>query len=189
MPVLTAAVVVLTVLVLLNLALTGAVIRRLRVDAAAAGGLRESASGVVPTPLDLPVGAVVPPFAAAGEDGEILTRDDLLGARTLVAFSSTTCAACVTQAPGLVAESELLAGQGIVVVPVLVGEDDTHDLAAKLRPAGPLVREPHGGPCSAAFGLRGTPSYALVGPDARVLAAGLVLADVVSAGATTTATR
>ncbi|WP_157759497.1 redoxin domain-containing protein [Cellulosimicrobium cellulans] len=174
MPVLTAAVVVLTVLVLLNLALTGAVIRRLRADAG------PSADGS-PRPLvDLAVGASVPAFDATGTEGETLTTADLDGGRTLLAFSSTTCAACVEHAPALAAAADGLAAAGVAVVPVLLGDADPQGLAPVLGAAGPLVREPHGGPVSAAFGVRGTPSYVLVGPDARVLAAGGVLADVVA---------
>ncbi|MBD8078582.1 TlpA disulfide reductase family protein [Cellulosimicrobium arenosum] len=177
MPLLTAAVVVLTVLVLVDLALTLAVVRHLR------AGARPTATPV-PELVGTRVGSPTPHFTASGEDGVELVAADLAGTPTLLAFFSTTCEACVEHAPALVAEVPRLAAAGIVVVPVLVGDGDPLELAPALRHAGPLVREEHGGEVSTAFGVRGTPSYVLLGADTRVAAAGLVLQDVVSSAAT-----
>jgi len=161
MPVLTAAVVILSVLVVFDLVLTTAVIRRLR-------AIESTDPRQV---IAIAVGAAVPDFSAPGLD-----RTALLGRRTLLGFFSTTCAPCATEAPELVRRGERLAGEGIAVVPVLMVSAGTEPgpIAGVLAGAGPLVTEAPGGPVATAFGAQATPSYVLVDPDGTVAAKGTI---------------
>jgi hypothetical protein len=164
MSILAAAVVVLTVLVVVDLVLTTAVIRRLRTYESGGGSV-----GAPPETIDLAVGAEVPEFAGDGVD-----RAALHGRRTLVGFFSTTCQPCTTEAAELVRREPGLTAAGITAVPVLMmnGGTDPNGLAAVLAGAGPVVAEPPGGAVATAFGAKATPSYVLVDPDGRVAAKG-----------------
>ncbi|WP_433045876.1 peroxiredoxin family protein [Dactylosporangium sp. CS-033363] len=153
-----AAVIVLTVLVVLDLLLTTAVIRRLRTyeeRAGSAGPAREL--------IEISVGAEVP-----------LAEPALIGRRTLVGFFSTTCRPCVLEAAELAGRQERLAAAGIVAVPVLTmyGGTDPNGLAEALGRVGTVIAEAPGGAVVSAFGAKATPSYALVDPDGRVAAKG-----------------
>ncbi|WP_028048864.1 hypothetical protein [Cellulomonas sp. URHD0024] len=149
MPYLVAAVVVLTALVLVNLALTGAIVRRLRADERRALG------------PDLP-------RALLGVD---VSDKVAPSGRVLVAFSSTTCEGCVRDAPDLVARVPELADAGVSVVPVLLdsGPDSQH-IGRTLAGAGAVVHQSSMDDWFAAFGVPGTPTYVLV-EDGRTVAA------------------
>ena len=174
MYVLSLAVVVLAVLVLLDLSLTAAVIRRLRV-------LGEQPP--LPDAGGLPVGAEVPAFEVTTADGGVVTREAFSGRRTLVAFYSTGCRGCREQAPGFVAEAGKLAAEGIEVLPVLMANghgQDEDEQEGKLREllagTGRLVVDDQGA-LPRAFAVQATPSYFVVGPDGRVTGKGLRLAE------------
>jgi peroxiredoxin len=169
--VLSVAVVVLAVL--LDLSLTAAVIRRLRV-------LGERPS--VPDVGGLPVGAEVPAFEVPAVDGGPLTREVFSGRRTLVAFYSTSCAGCREQAPGFAAEAGKLTAKGVQVLPVLtpdgagLGDAEQGRLRELLAGTGRLVVDGEGA-LPRAFAVQATPSYFAVGPDGRVTGKGLSLAE------------
>lgn len=166
MYVLTAAVIVLAVLTLLNILLTTAMIRRM--------GRKENGQVDIG---GLPVGAVVPEFEAATVDGDEVS---LAGHRSLVAFYSTSCPGCEAQAPNFAAAAGGLAEQGLQVVPVLMERGAPGDKSAVrdlLRRAGPLVVENGDRGLAAVFGTRATPSYFTVGPDLRITGKGLTLAE------------
>jgi peroxiredoxin len=171
--VLSVAVVVLAVLVLLDLSLTAAVIRRLRV-------LGERSS--VPDAGGLPVGAAVPAFDVTAVDGGSLSHEVLSGRRSLVAFYSTRCPGCREQAPGFAAEAGRLAAEGVQVLPVLMANGSDRDEAERdgllelLAGTGRLVVDGEGA-LAGAFAVRATPSYFTVGPDGRVTGKGLRLAE------------
>ena len=166
MPILVAAVVVLAVLVVFNLFLATAVIRR----------LRSTATG--PDPVTIEVGAPVPAFVAVRSDGARFDTESLLGHPTLVSFFSTTCRPCLAEAPELARRAGELSGRGLRVVPVLMSEgDDADGMARLLEAAGPLITEVHQGPVARAFQALATPSYVLVGADGRVAARGGRLED------------
>ncbi|MEV6923287.1 redoxin family protein [Dactylosporangium sp. NPDC051485] len=158
MSIIGAAVIVLTVLVVLDLMLTTAVIRRLRTYEE-----RAAAAGPPPEVIDIAVGAEVP-----------LAEPRLIGRRTLVGFFSTTCRPCTQEAAELAGRQERLAAAGIVAVPVLTmnGGTDPNGLAEVLGQVGTVIAEAPGGAVVSAFGAKATPSYALVDPDGRVAAKG-----------------
>lgn len=170
MAMLTAAVILLSVLVVLDLTLSAAVIRRMRVY--------ESARTAPPDRGGLADGTVVPEFSGATADGGTFGSADLAGSRTLLGFFATSCTHCVAAAPALAERAEQLAAEGVGVVPVLtldevgVAEDVAADMHTALVKAGVLVTEPRPGPVATAFRVKATPSYVLVGADGRVLASG-----------------
>ena len=175
MYVLSVAVVVLAVLVLLDLALTAAVIRRLRVL-----GERPSVPGFdVGGP---PVGAEVPAFEVTAVDGGSLTREVFSGRRSLVAFYSTNCQGCQAQAPEFAVEAGKLAAEGVQVLPVLMVKGSDQDepgrdgLRELLAGTGRLVVDGEGALASA-FAIHATPSYFAIGPDGRVTGKGLRVAE------------
>jgi peroxiredoxin len=171
--VLSVAVVVLAVLVLLDLALTAAVIRRLRVP-----GEHPS----VPDAGGLSVGAEVPAFEVAADDGGLITAEAFSGRRSLVAFYSSGCKGCHEQAPGFAVQAGKLAAEGVQVLPVLMtngsGQDDGEldSLRELLAGTGRLVVDGEGA-LARAFAVQATPSYFTVGPDGRVTGKGLRLAE------------
>jgi thiol-disulfide isomerase/thioredoxin len=170
MAILAAAVILLAALVILDLVLSGAVIRRMRVY--------ESVHNAPPDRGGLPDGSAVPEFSASTADGDTFAAADLVGARTLLAFFATSCRHCVAAAPALADRAAQLGAEGVGVVPVLtldeVGEIEgaAEDMRAVLAKAGTLITEPRPGPVVTAFRVKATPSYVLVGSDGRVLTSG-----------------
>jgi hypothetical protein len=173
MYVLAAAVVVLAALSILNLLLTTAAVRRIaRVEGPRPG----------PDVGGVEVGSAVPPFEVHVSDGTALSETSLAGGHWLVAFYALGCRGCHDQLPDLLAQAPRLRAAGVRVLPVLLdirtpGEGD-EDLAARLARIGPLVTGDAAQTLMRAFAARVTPSYFAVGPDGRITAKGLLLAEV-----------
>lgn len=154
--VLLAAVLVLTVLVLLNLALTLAVIRRLRQQMAdqERWGMQS---------LSPPVGTPIPDFTAETTDGTTITADTLRTGRALIAFLSIGCTACHEQMPQLREHVTALRAAGDhVLVAVNAGQASDSDLISAFTGVAPVVAEGEGRPVAAAFGIDGYPTYVMV---------------------------
>lgn len=177
-PVLVAALVLIGVLLVLNLLLTTAVIRKLRRhDELLVGFDGSSVPSVLPR---VAAGDVVPDFTATAIDGP-LTQADL--GSTLIAFAAPGCAGCEAARPQLIEllEARRLRGEaGIVVIAddegdggTLVGEFSDH--------ARVIVEHPADGPIHQALGVSMYPNYVLVAPDGRVAKVGGDLAEVAAA--------
>lgn len=160
MAVLVAAVILLGGLVVLNLLLTAAVIRRLRV----------LARGPYPgdPPPGLPVGAEAPALAAG--DAAIAPR----GRHTLVGFLNTDCGSCRTAAPALADAARDLAaatgGTGRAVAVVSTERQDAAELLAALGDDVTVIVERGRGPVTDAFQVSAFPWFCLITPDGRVAA-------------------
>jgi peroxiredoxin len=171
--VLSVAVVALTAFVVLNLALTAAVIRRLRV-------LNERLSP--PDPGGLPIGTEVPGFEVTAADGGSLTPAVFTGHETLIAFYSNSCSGCKKEAPEFAATAARFATRDVQVLSVLTSSDlDEEDLDQRalrdlLAESSRLVVDDEGA-IARAFAVIATPSYFTVGADGRVSGKGLSLAD------------
>jgi thioredoxin-related protein len=163
--VLTAAVVVLTVLVLVDLLLSAAIIRRLRDTEA------QLADALPSTQPGLRTGTPMPDFSSA--DGS-LTRADVAGTPVLLGFFSTGCRYCPAQAEQLAHRASEIAGQGIRVVNVLtvVDEDMPDDLTPVLEKSGTVVTEHGPGGLMAAFSVSGTPTFLLYDGNGTLLGNG-----------------
>lgn len=170
MVLLSAAVVVLAVLLLVDLVLTFAIIRR----------LRETETKLIemntPPEAGLPVGARMPDFAAA--DGT-LSSAELAGGPALIGFFSAGCRHCPAQAEHLADRAEDLNTQGVRVVSVLsVGDGATDELSPTLRKAGHLITESEPSAVAVRFQEAATPSFLLFGDDGRLLSRGHDLGEV-----------
>ncbi|MEV8371449.1 redoxin family protein [Kribbella sp. NPDC056861] len=179
-PVLVAALVLIGLLLVLNLLLTTAVIRKLRRHDEL---LREfdgsSPLSVLPKVV---VGDVVPDFSTAATDGQ-LTQDDLRTVSTLIAFAAPGCGGCESARPKLI---ELLDARrargeaGIVVIADDQGDGGT--LIGEFSPHARVVLEQPGtGPIHQALGVAAYPNYVLVDADGRVARVGGELDEVVPA--------
>lgn len=160
MVLLTAAVVVLTALVLIDLVLTGAIIRRLRAIETMLTDGGPDGAGLAP-------GQPLPAFVSG--DGAV-SSTDLAGRSALIGLFSASCRHCPDQAERLAERAGELTERGVEVVSVLTvadGEPDT--LGTTLGEAGRLVVEALGGAVSAAFPAEGTPTLLLFGEDGRLV--------------------
>ncbi|MEU0550770.1 TlpA disulfide reductase family protein [Micromonospora sp. NPDC005979] len=169
---LSTAVAILAALVLADLALTAAVVRR----------LRETEMKLIdmnsPPASGLPLGAAIPEFTAPG--GQI-SRADLVGSPTLIGFFSAGCRHCPGQAAKLADRAEEIASGGVRVISFLTApEESTEDLGPTLRKAGLLVMDDTPSAVMAAFQVQGTPTFVMFGADGRLAARSHDLGEVLS---------
>ncbi|MET8526294.1 TlpA disulfide reductase family protein [Micromonospora sp. NPDC005172] len=159
---LSTAVAILAALVLADLALSAAVIRRLRETEAK---LIEMTS---PPASGLPLGTAMPDFVAP--DGQ-LSRADIVGSPTLIGFFSAGCRHCPGQAEKLADRAEEITGSGVRVVSFLTApEETTENLGPTLQKAGLLVMDDTPSAVMAAFQVQGTPTFVMFGADGRLVA-------------------
>ena len=169
MPLLTAAVIVLTALVAVDLVLSGAIIRRLRETEAR---LAEMTGGSAPGPE---LGSPLPELPADSE----LRQSDLLGASTIIGFFATGCRYCAPQAEALLGKSEILEHDGVRVISVLALADDAEDeLTPTLDKAGRLVTQVWPGTLKETFGVSATPTFLRYDAAGILAAYGNTLGDV-----------
>ncbi|MEU7854539.1 TlpA disulfide reductase family protein [Nonomuraea sp. NPDC049141] len=161
-----AAVLVLTLLTVLNLVLMLGVIRRLRDHTQRLDGLYERSGN---PGLGLEAGEVAAEFETTTSEGETLTAASL-GGRTLIGFFSPSCAPCKELAPKF---AELAAGRDGVIAVVAGLPDQMGDLLDLLSPVAKIVNgDVDGGPLAKAFGVKAFPRVFLVDETRTVLAAG-----------------
>jgi thiol-disulfide isomerase/thioredoxin len=171
--VLLVAVVLLTLLVVADLALTLAIVRRLRAQPAG------HAVRLTATATDaLPVGSAVPAFTVGTLDGGTLSADALGSGRTLLAFTSESCTTCHAELPELQARLAQVAGEGgAAVVSVLADPADPPTLPGAVRDLAALVVETEDDRTLArAFQVSAYPTYVVV-DQGRVAEVALSVAD------------
>ncbi|WP_432989682.1 TlpA disulfide reductase family protein [Dactylosporangium sp. CA-233914] len=171
MPYLTAAVVLIGALTLLDLVLTLGVLRR----------LRDQAAGAAPSPaptLSIGVGERPGGFLAASTRGEPVEPEALPG--VLVGFFSPDCTPCRERVPQFTAYAEQLqAGRDAVLAVVIDGGAGDEDgsagaagmVAALDGVARVIVEAPHG-PVARAFGVTAYPMLCLLDGAGAVAVAG-----------------
>ncbi|MFI7125156.1 TlpA disulfide reductase family protein [Nonomuraea sp. NPDC050153] len=162
MPYLVAAVVVVGLLCLVDLVLTLAVIRRLRVHT-----LRLAELAPARAPLVRP-GTTLGDFSATAVDGETVSRAFFSGP-SVVAVFSTECASCHERLPEFT--SYLADTRPERVLAVVTGDPDEARRFTGELTAATVVVEPMGGPVSRALQVSQFPSFYLVDGDAVVVAA------------------
>jgi hypothetical protein len=182
---LTAAVVFVGVIGLLNLVLTFGVIRRLREhDAALASGPSMPGFDIM-----VPVGTAVADFQTHTVDGTPVSNADLAG-HTVVGFFSTTCEPCRDRLPEFVTHAATVPGGPDRVLAVVVTDSVDVDASvadpflARLRPVARVVTEQYDGLVGKAFGVQGYPALATV-VDGTVTASGGSLDDLAAAAPAT----
>lgn len=177
MTVLEAAVVLVGVLCVVDLALTVGVIRRLREYEGLRGAGGRPASVASP-------GSPVGRFAATTLAGDELTLDSLVEAtasgEALVGFFSPHCEPCEKLLPDFVAYASGLAGNGGArVLAVIVGDaGEATGMVQALEPVAHLVVEGHAGGIAGAFQATSFPALFTVDGAGRVTASGHALAAV-----------
>ncbi|MFG6192297.1 TlpA family protein disulfide reductase [Nonomuraea sp. JJY05] len=162
MPYLVAAVVVVGLLCLVDLVLTLAVIRRLRVHT-----LRLAELTPTGAPMVQP-GTTLGDFSATALSGETVSRAFFSGP-SVVAVFSTECASCHERLPEFA--SYLADTRPERVLAVVAGDPDGARLFTGELTSATVVVEPMGGPVSRALQVSRFPSFYLVDGDAVVVAA------------------
>jgi hypothetical protein len=170
--VLVGAVVVLTVLTLLNITLVLAVVRRLRDHETRLAAVTTGAAAPAEPQLTVPVGQPIGDFTTESHDGRPLDRDALL-TPALVGFFSPSCDSCHERVPDFRKAAD--AHEGTVLAVVVGDGPDPTPLVADLRDAATVVVEEPDGPVARAFAVRAFPVFALVGADGTVRANGFEL--------------
>lgn len=156
MSVLTAAVVAVGILCVLDLLLSFGIIRRLREQNEQLRDLREKQSAAEPD-IMLPAGSRVE-----------LSDVDVAGA--LVGFFSPNCEPCKERMPQFI---EYATGHRGKVIAIAAGDaDEVADMVVRLGEVAKVVVETMGGPLHNAFGTTGYPAVCLVDDDKTVVASG-----------------
>jgi cytochrome oxidase Cu insertion factor (SCO1/SenC/PrrC family) len=182
---LTAAVMLVGFIGLLNLLLTFGVIRRLREHDTALAS-RPSMPG---PDIMVPAGTEVSDFETQTVDGTPVSNADFTG-HTVVGFFSTTCEPCRDRLPEFVTHAATVPGGRDRVLAVVVSDSVDADpsvadlFVAQLGPVARVVTEQYDGPIGKAFGVQGYPALAAV-VNGTVVAAGNSLNDLAAAAPTT----
>ncbi|MEU6621742.1 TlpA disulfide reductase family protein [Streptomyces litmocidini] len=145
---------------LLNLALSLAIVRRLRRQGEQRQGLDHHASS------GPEVGAKLPSFSAPALGGELFSSDSLAGGEAALSFLTTSCGACDTfieDMPELAAQSGLDASRLVVVITGEAGK--ARQMADLLDGVATVVHEKAPGDISALYSITATPTTVVV--DAR----------------------
>jgi thiol-disulfide isomerase/thioredoxin len=169
-----AAVVLVGGLCVVDLLLTFAVLRRLRVHTDELNQLRTGVTGGRPG-FDREgfVGRTLAPFVARTVDGREVSRDDLVGRPRLVAFFSATCAPCHARAPELAewARGQRLAGADPVgpALAVVTGTGSGADqLVETLGGAATVIPEPDSSRIVDALGVSAFPTFLRLDADGTI---------------------
>jgi hypothetical protein len=162
------------VLCVVNLAFSLAVIRRLREHSESLAELRRM---IVASDSGLAPGTTVPRLAATTEDGVELRSEAWWSGERLVAFVSSSCAACRDHLPEFVAAASQHDRDGAVVV-VAGDREQGGDLVRMADGAAHVVVEPDFGPWTTGFDIHTFPTFLRV-RDGVVAARGLSASAVV----------
>ncbi|MFC7480934.1 TlpA family protein disulfide reductase [Luedemannella flava] len=155
----------LTVVVLIDLLLSAAIIRRLRDTEAHLADLMPSAQPGLKT------GTPMPDFTSA--DGS-LTRAALAGTPVIFGFFSTGCRYCPTQAEQLAHRAAEIAERGLRVINVVAINDESipDDITPVLEKSGTVVAEQGMDNLMAAFSVTSTPTFLLYDGRGTLIAKG-----------------
>lgn len=168
MPFLTAAVVLVGALCVIDLLLSFGIIRRLREQNETLRTMREQRAADEPE-IALPAGAKIGAFAATAVSGVQLSDADIDG-RLLIGFFSPGCEPCKERMPQFIEYATRFDGRVLAVAADGIGE--TADIVARLGEVAEVMVEEDGGPVHQAFGARGYPALLLVDDDRTVRASG-----------------
>jgi hypothetical protein len=183
---LTAAVIGVGVLGLVNLWLIVAMARRLRQHSQLLA--RQARPPGPPSPVSLPPGTPVPKFSVTTVSGAVVSTADLLGERSLIGFFMPGCVPCHNQIPAFIAFARgLRGGPGHALAVVSYGgrpmeRVPAHDVDRLVKElaetdAVQVVPEPSAKAAATALAVKGYPSFILLGADGRVEASENVVAD------------
>jgi thiol-disulfide isomerase/thioredoxin len=170
MAILTAAVVVLGILCVLDLLLSFGIIRRLREQNETLRSVQNQAAAVAEPDIALPAGSEVCRFSTTTVTGTPLSNADTADSRLLVGFFSPGCVPCKERIPEFIEYAARFEGR---VIAVAAGSaEETADMVAQLGEVAEVVLEQTGGPLHKAFEATGYPALCLVDGTGIVLASG-----------------
>ncbi|MFF5335749.1 TlpA family protein disulfide reductase [Streptomyces sp. NPDC013181] len=160
---LTAGLVLVGAVTVLNLLLTLAVIRRLRKHE------EERRQNFVPLDSGPETGAPLPAFTAVTVGGEPVSAEALTGRQAALTFLSTDCSACVTAVKDLPEFARRTGMDAAQMLVVIAGDTaDARRMAEPLAGIATVVVEETGGPLSALYSIRATPTTVMTDPDGTV---------------------
>jgi hypothetical protein len=160
---LTAVVVVVGIVCVLNLLLLFGVIRRLKEHDQAIAKIPLGTTASAPADSMRAPGSEVDEFTAVSTDDLPVTKEALTG-ETLVGFFSVSCPPCVEGAPKFAAHAAGVPGgkDSVLTVVVADGDEDPAQMVATLSDGARVVVEGYEGPMATAFGVTAFPTYAVV---------------------------
>jgi thiol-disulfide isomerase/thioredoxin len=156
MPYLSAAVVLVGAIGLLNLVLTLGVIRRLREHSERLRTAGDADGDVLPA-----VGTTIGEFEALTTDNRRVSRDMFDGPAP-VGFFSPNCGPCRQMLPEFIEHAAAIGRDRTMAVVVGLADDATDELAARLATVSRVVVEQPNGPLSTAFGAVNVPALYLI---------------------------
>ncbi|MFF4198257.1 hypothetical protein [Nonomuraea sp. NPDC001831] len=157
MYILSAAILLVGALCIINLIFTMGVIKRLREHTALLRGSND--------PMAIELGTEIGDFTALTIDGEQIDHESLT-AETSIAFFSPNCKPCKEKLPGFVAYAAgLPRGRNQVLAVVAGNADMAAGFTAELRQVARVVVEGPSGPLVSAFGVRAFPTVLTVAPN------------------------
>jgi hypothetical protein len=148
--------VVLTFVVILNIALTFALLRRVAGHDARLAALEKGA------PTMAEIGERIEDFATTTTDGQQFGRDDL-ATGTVIGFFDPDCEVCQSHVAGFVAAAATL-GDRVRTLAVIREAEEAQLMADAFGPGIRTVIERRRGPVARAFHVMATPSFCTVGP-------------------------
>ncbi|ONI76589.1 hypothetical protein BWI15_04630 [Kribbella sp. ALI-6-A] len=160
---LTALVVVVGIVGVLNLLLLFGVIRRLKEHDQAIAKIPYSAMQSPPAESMRAPGSEVDEFTAVSTDSVPVTKESLT-AETLVGFFSVSCAPCIESAPKFAAHAAGVPGgkDSVLAIVIADGDDDASEIVGVLGGSARIVVEGYEGPIATAFGVTAFPTYGVV---------------------------
>lgn len=168
MPYVVAAIVILALLCLANLALTAGIVRRLREHTVQLANTAAAAPDFM-----LLAGQPFGDFTARTVTGEPID-ETVIEPDTLVGFFSPSCGTCAAEMPRFAKLARQHPGGMSRVLSVVVGQTaESARPAAMLGDVGRVVVAAHGdNPVETAFAVRGFPAYCLTGQGGTVAVSG-----------------
>lgn len=167
---LSAALVLVGLISLLNLLLTLGLVRRMRELESRPAATAPRPSGFVAGP-----GTAVGPRATVDVTGRPVPLPDP-ASLTVIGFFATDCPSCADSMPGFLTRAAG-AGPDRAIAVVTGARDDEDRYVRRLAPTVPVVADQAADELAAAFRVRAYPAFVLLGPDGTVRASGLSLDD------------
>lgn len=156
-------------LCLLNLLFVLAIARRLRLfgDVIMEGRSHSEAVGHSASFL-LPNGSAAPEFTTISVDGVPISRDDLVGQRSLIVFLLANCAPCHKQLPDFVRYAPTVASQSHVLAVISGQGDEVGSVIRSLKDVATVVVDKEEREIGSAFSVRAYPTFYLLDEEGAI---------------------